>query len=261
MYTILVNNDKTLTTSVKSHLIKGTTIDEVVVLYKPTPHIAESDDPNIVITESNQYTAILKYKVDGVTKSEPLAVEDQLYKDRILFKVVKGSNFFNNKGIISIWVDITIDTTITTTTTVIDSETEDTSSESITENFVTLPTTLFIEEIHGHKCRRHDGNTIRITRGDSLTISISLTDNDGVPYSPVEGDEVWFTVKKSAIAEDILIQKSVDITELVLELVEEDTRNLAFGDYKYEVEVITASGDHYTVIKNAPFVITEELHE
>ena len=88
----------------------------------------------------------------------------------------------------------------------------------------------------------------------------ALTDNDGFIYEPVEGDQVWFTVKKSAIAEDVLIRKSIDIHSLVLDLVEADTEDLAFGEYKYEIEVITTQDDHYTVIKNAPFIIMEELH-
>ena len=56
------------------------------------------------------------------------------------------------------------------------------------------------------------------------------------------------------------IELEVDINALIVRLVESDTENLAFGEYKYEVEVITTGDDHYTVIKNAPFIITEELH-
>ena len=166
---------------------------------------------------------------------------------------------------IQIWLDITTETTITTTTTTIDpetgEETTETTVETETESFDTLPTTVFIKEVPRNKrCHRDDDNTIRITRGDSLTVNILLTDNDGFEYEPVEGDEVWFTVKKSAIAEDVLIRKSVDIDNLVLDLVESDTKDLAFGKYVYEIEVITTQNDHYTVIKNAPFIITEELH-
>ena len=107
---------------------------------------------------------------------------------------------------------------------------------------------------------KDDENTIRITRGDSLEVTISLIDEDGYPYELVDGDTVLFTVKKSAASEDILIQKEIDIQTLELKLIESDTEDLAFGTYRYEIEVALNSGDHYTAIKNAPFIITEELH-
>lgn len=265
MYTIVINKDKSLSTTVRTALLRNTTTDEIQFLWQPTSSIQTTSDDtqeNPQVTVENVYTALLRYETDGIAKTESLITDEDLYKERVRFVMPRSSSFFSNRGMIELWIDVTVDTTITTTT--YDEETDeiiDETTETKTETFTTLPTTLFIEEVpHSGHCPRDNDNTIRITRGDSLTVNISLTDNEGFPYEPVEGDIVLFTVKKSAKATEVLIQKEIDINTLVLDLVESDTENLAFGEYKYEIEVITTTDDHYTVIKNAPFIITEELH-
>lgn len=258
MYTILINDDKTLTTSVRTTLLHNTSTDEIWFLLKPTSSIEDvSDDTgeNPQVDIRKVYTAVLHYDANKIMKSADLATDAELYKERIKFILPRSSAFFSERGLVQLWIEVTIDT-ITTTT---DPDTGEVTVETETEVYNTLPTTLFIEGV-ARGCNHKGDNTIRITRGDSLTVDITLTDNDGFPYEPVEGDVILFTVKKAASSSTILIQKNVDIETLQIDLVEQDTENLAFGEYKYEVEVTTVSGDHYTVIKNAPFIITEELH-
>ncbi len=265
MYTILINKDKTLTTSVRTTLLKDTTTDELVFLL-PVEGDLSDDSEETTVVSTTTYSPLLRYvvKSEGVLKTEVLGVDEELYKGRARFYLPRSSVFFRNRGMIEFWLDITATTVTTTTTTVIDEqtgeETTETTTETTSETWSTLSTTLFIEDNTGCPCHRNPDNTIRITRGDSLTINITLTDGDGYQYEPVLGDVIWFRVKKSASATEILIEKQIDIETLVLELVESDTETLAFGEYKYEIEVICNTGDHYTVIKNAPFIITEELH-
>lgn len=271
MYTIIINNDKSLTTSVKSTLLKGTTTDQIQFLYKdpnvssdpPETNensVSDEEQENPQVTVEKVYMALLRYETDDVMKTESLATDTELYKERVRFILPRSAAFFRNRGVVQLWLEIQTDT-ITTTTTYDEETGEIIDVETVTETdtFTTLPTRLFIEEVP-HECRRDDDNTIRITRGDSLTVNVSLTDQDGFPYEPVEGDQVWFTMKKSAKAEEVLIQKDIDIQTLEINFVESDTENFAFGNYVYEIECITAQGDHYTVVKNAPFIITEELH-
>lgn len=278
MYTILINNDKSLTTSVKSTLIRGTTTDEIAVLYLPpsdTPDtspeasedVLEEGESIITVDVEKEYTALLRYETDGIIKSENLITDEEFYKGRVRFIMPRSSVFFRSRGRVQVWVELTTVTTTITTTTTIDPDTgeeiTDSTIDTDTETFTTLPTFVFIEEVPLEKnCPWYrDDNTIRITRGDSLAIAVELTTEDGQTYIPVEGDEILFTVKKTPIAEDILIQKQIDPATLILNLIETDTRDLAFGDYRYEIEIICATDDHYTVIKNAPFIIMEELHE
>lgn len=265
MYTILINDDKSLMTSVKTTLLRNTTTDEIAFLLNPiipTEDDTDGKQHNPQVTVEATYSAFLCYENNNVMKTETLIADTEFYKGKVRFILPRGAAFFSSKGMVQLWLELTIET-ITTTTTYNPETGEiiDETSETNTDTYSTLSTTLFIESpIREKYCPKDDDNTIRITRGDSLEITISLVDNDGFPYEPVEGDTVWFRVKKSAMAETVLIEKEVDINTLVVRLVESDTENLAFGEYKYEVEVITASDDHYTVIKNAPFIITEELH-
>lgn len=269
MYTILINNDLSLTTSVKTTLLRNTSTDEIWFLYNDPSGDLENDvsddtlaDTQVIVQKT--FSALLHYQNGDIIKTEYLITDEELYKNRYRFILPRSSAFFSSYGLNEIWLEIL--TEIITTVQTIDPETGDIIDEetSVTnEEFSTLSTSLIIETVpYKHICPRDkdEPNTIRITRGDNLTVNIVLTDKDGFPYEPIEGDTVLFTVKKSALSEDVLIQKTIDINTLQLELVESDTENLAFGDYKYEVEVILKSDEHYTVIKNAPFMITEELH-
>lgn len=265
MYTILINDDKSLTTSVKTTLLRNTTTDEIAFLLSPVSLIEDDTDGqqhNPQVTVETTYTALLRYENGNVMKTEALTTDTEFYKGKVRFILPRGAAFFSSKGMVQLWLDLTIETITTTTT--YDPETGeiiDETSETKTDTYSTLSTTLFIESsIREKYCPKDDNNTIRITRGDSLTVNITLTDDEGFPYTPVEGDQVWFRVKKNAKADVILIEKSINIDDLILELVEADTEDLAFGNYVYEIEVITIDLDHYTVIKNAPFIITEELH-
>lgn len=265
MYTILINKDKSLTTSVKTTLLRNTTTDEIAFLLSPTSPIEDDTDGqqhNPQVTVETTYTALLRYENGNVMKTETLAVDSELYKGKVRFILPRGAVFFSSKGMVQLWLEITAETITTTTT--YDTETGeiiDETSEITTETYSTLSTSLFIESsIREKYCPKEDNNTIRITRGDSLTVNVTLTDDEGFPYIPVEGDQIWFRVKKNAKADVILIEKSININDLILNLVEADTEDLAFGNYVYEIEVITVNLDHYTVIKNAPFIITEELH-
>ena len=270
MYTILINNDLSLTTSVKTTLLRGTTTDDIAIImgtnWVPSDpeNPSEGDTlPNPQVTTEKRFSALLRYETNKIMKTASLTTDTELYKGRVRFILPRSSAFFTNRGLIQLWFEVTTEI-ITTTTTYDDvtGEVIDVQTETSTEVFSTLPTTLFIEDVPLEKnCPWYsEDNTIRITRGDNLTVDVTLTDNDGYPYEPVEGDEVWFTVKKSAVAQEVLIHKQIDIATLELELVETDTENLAFGEYKYEVECVLGTGEHYTVIKNAPFIITEELH-
>lgn len=257
MYTILVNDDLSLTTSVRTPLLHDNiNVNQIAFLWRsPQPLEDDSSDSSEEsdITVEYQFNAVLCADIKGVIHTEQLVTDSEPYKDRIRFMLMPSSVFFRNKGIINIWLEIT---TQTITTVIGEEPVIDTST------FTTLPTTVVIESV-GYRhmpCPKEDGNVIRITRGDSLSVTVALTDSDGYEYEPVEGDIINFTVKKSASATEVLIEKQIDIETLTLELVEADTRDLAFGEYKYEIEVVLPSGEHYTVIKNAPFIIMEELH-
>ena len=55
--------------------------------------------------------------------------------------------------------------------------------------------------------------------------------------------------------------KEVDPETLTLELTPNDTSWLDFTLYRYEIELVTVDGKHFTVVDNTPFFVGVELEE
>lgn len=104
------------------------------------------------------------------------------------------------------------------------------------------------------------GNNIHLTRGDTCFLEVQFTDEKGDAYTPIETDKVYFRVKRNSSAKEVLIEKEIPYdVKLILRLDEADTKNMKFGTYYYEVELVTVEGYHFTAIADAEFEITTEL--
>lgn len=103
-----------------------------------------------------------------------------------------------------------------------------------------------------------ENNKIKLTRGDTMRLTINLTDSSGNPVTLSENDSIIFRMKKNARIETMLIEKYGDTSQMLIELDQQDTVKIPFGAYKYEIEVVY-DGDHYTIIENEDFTIGEEL--
>lgn len=104
--------------------------------------------------------------------------------------------------------------------------------------------------------------SIILTRGDTLKAQISITDKDGNPYTPEPGDHIRFAMKKHYEDPDseVLIVKDISIDTMILQLNPEDTKDLAFGNYVYDIQITTAAGDVDTFIAKASLSLTEEVY-
>ena len=109
-------------------------------------------------------------------------------------------------------------------------------------------------------------NRISITRGDSAQITLSIRDRvTGQPFVPGPDDRLTFTVKRELSDGAPLVVKTLDNgivrreQECILLLVPEDTARLPFGTYRYDVELVLASGYTDTVIPPSPFLVTGEV--
>ena len=107
-----------------------------------------------------------------------------------------------------------------------------------------------------YKIRR---NRIQLVRGDTFRAKLTLKDKAGNIYIPSADDEVLFTVKRNALTNQILVQKRVENSEVVLE--PSDTENLDFGSYVYDVQVVLANGNKDTVIQANIFELLPEVTE
>lgn len=103
------------------------------------------------------------------------------------------------------------------------------------------------------------GNDISLTRGDTLFLTVGLTDNDGEPYTPVEGDRIRFAMKKRINSKDLIMYKNISLEDLTFEIKPEDTKELAYGTYVYDIE-LTDAEDHVTTVILGDFKITEEVY-
>lgn len=104
------------------------------------------------------------------------------------------------------------------------------------------------------------GTTITLTRGDSALITLTLTYKNGDFYEPAEGDKIRFAVKKNFndLVPPLLIL-DIPTDTLLLHISPEDSKQLAYGQYKYDIQLTTGSGEVDTFIDRANLVITEEV--
>lgn len=99
-------------------------------------------------------------------------------------------------------------------------------------------------------------NTISLTRGDTARISLAVKQADGTAYD-FSADTVLFTVKKNVHATESILQKTV--TDGTVYIAPADTAELAYGEYAYDVQLTTQSGDVCTIIAPAKFVLEPEV--
>lgn len=105
-----------------------------------------------------------------------------------------------------------------------------------------------------------DAQLIKITKGNSAEVLITLTDSEtGLPIVIEEGDKVLFTAKsKNGV---MVIQKVLTLADLdsdghslVMTIMPEET-NIETGEYPYDVLLATLSGQVTTFISSV-MVIT-----
>lgn len=100
-----------------------------------------------------------------------------------------------------------------------------------------------------------NGNDIYITRGDTATFTLNLT-QDGQPYD-YSDDTVVLTVRRNVHDSEILIQKTITYGNNVA-IDPADTQNL-LGVYWYDIQLTTAGGVVDTVIPPSKFVVRADV--
>ena len=103
-----------------------------------------------------------------------------------------------------------------------------------------------------------DDNNIHLTRGNTAIIDISITDDQGEEYNLHSGDVLEFSLKRSSDFNNVLLNKRV--TEKQFTFVTNDTINLSFGTYKYDITLFGGNGGVDTFI-SGDFNIESEVHE
>ena len=111
------------------------------------------------------------------------------------------------------------------------------------------------------------GTAIKLTRGDSFYAEVGIKNASGTAYVLQEGDKVRFYLKRNVMTpaqaeyadKRPLVTKTIPNDTLILHIEPDDTKNLAFGEYVYDLELTYANGDVDTFINNAPFALLAEV--
>lgn len=119
-----------------------------------------------------------------------------------------------------------------------------------------------------------EDNHIYMTRGDSFSRKIDIMQKDSecgelYPYEMQPGDQVIFALKTDEYIgirytdfkeAEPLLRKEVSPETLMLELEPEDTRDLKFGKYVYDVHLVKEDGWVDTFIQDEEFDLLKEAH-
>ena len=94
-----------------------------------------------------------------------------------------------------------------------------------------------------------DANTKKIflTRGDTFRVQLQIVNGNEI-YVPSENDSIRFSMKRTYTSNVVLIHKDIPNDTMVLTLNPEDTKNLPFGMYVYDMEITFENGDVYTFL-------------
>lgn len=100
-----------------------------------------------------------------------------------------------------------------------------------------------------------DENVIYLTRGDSADFKINVYTIGGNEYEIKDTDTITFTLKRSTSDKENLFQKTGNI----IRINPNDTKDLSYGEYVYDVQLNFDNGDVDTIIEPTRFYVTEEV--
>ena len=114
------------------------------------------------------------------------------------------------------------------------------------------------------------GKTITMTRGDSAHIEIQMDYEGGMSYEALRGDVIRFTVKKNYGDTTPLIVIDINpyvpdgedmemIEPVELHILPSHTRDLEYGSYKFDIQLLRVNGDIDTFIDKGTLTLTEEV--
>lgn len=103
------------------------------------------------------------------------------------------------------------------------------------------------------------GNVIKITRGDTLTLTVNIS-ADGEAYEPVECDVVRFALSKGYVGQkgyQLILTKDIPLDTLTFTISAEETQNLTDQKYNYDVQITHADGSIDTFISSTMIMLAE----
>ena len=106
------------------------------------------------------------------------------------------------------------------------------------------------------------GTNISMTRGDSEAIKVTVKDTLGNVIPLVSGDTIHFTVREHIRSKTKIIEKIItefNDGEALITINPEDTSNLRFTSYVYDIQLTKENGSVKTIITPSELLITGEV--
>lgn len=92
-----------------------------------------------------------------------------------------------------------------------------------------------------------DGTTITLTRGDTETLVVTVTDAGGQPYELSEGEYIELVAKAKASDAQPIIRKVTTDGSITFDRA--DTWHLSEGKYAYNIRVEDGTSSYHTIIE------------
>lgn len=106
---------------------------------------------------------------------------------------------------------------------------------------------------------------LKLIRGATQSIIVTIEDNDGNIYKLKSGDVLKFGIKRYWQNAEYDVYKEVTSADIhedgyVIDLAPEDTKDVIPGrDYKFDIGLQTAAGDYYMVVPCSSCVIMPNI--
>ena len=102
---------------------------------------------------------------------------------------------------------------------------------------------------------------ITLTKGDDGSIWLRPKYKDGSVYEVQDGDKAYFRIKSTSDVIEIECNVNTDANKIVVSFVPDDTKDMIPGIYRYEAELVTSWGMHYTFLADQTFILGKELEK
>lgn len=103
-----------------------------------------------------------------------------------------------------------------------------------------------------------------IVRGTTMTLLLTIKNEDESVYTLKDGEKLIFGVKLEPEKGDYVLKKIITSENMcgdgyIISIKPEDTQKLEFRDYRYDVGLQTADGDYYMVVPFSPFIVEKAV--
>lgn len=105
---------------------------------------------------------------------------------------------------------------------------------------------------------------LEIIRGTTMSFLLTIQNDDGTIYKLNDGEKLIFGVKLDPEKGDYLIKKIITKENeqdngYIISLKPEDTQNMSFKDYRYDIGLQTPDGDYYMLVSCSQFIVNKAV--